>query len=261
MEAHRENFSDFCWSFTMNRCQIPSCVRPDTIPLTLGLAGGINPYVYANNDPVNGSDPSGMDQCITIDIPPSKVCSGNYCTELEGYTKEVCISGGGSGSSGSGSSGDGIGSTGGATSAPPTPQQVFTAVGKELTPFNNAKNHGMDCAERSGELAVSSTGDWSLLKALKKVFSIQTITELVTRTLSIGETKVTMSTVSTGRAIVVNSAAAKQAGRIYAVGAAQTRGFNWIHGDNPLLSYVPVVGEALYGIPAAARACTAGASE
>ena len=31
----------------------------------LGLAGGINPYVFANDDAVNGSDPSGMSEEIT----------------------------------------------------------------------------------------------------------------------------------------------------------------------------------------------------
>ncbi len=40
----------------------------------LGLGGGINPYVYANNDPVNGSDPSGADPDAGV------VCwiEGNY---------------------------------------------------------------------------------------------------------------------------------------------------------------------------------------
>ena len=30
----------------------------------IGIAGGINPYAYAANDPVNGSDPSGLRYCL-----------------------------------------------------------------------------------------------------------------------------------------------------------------------------------------------------
>jgi hypothetical protein len=33
----------------------------------LGLGGGINPYVYANNDPINGFDPSGMTEMQSAD--------------------------------------------------------------------------------------------------------------------------------------------------------------------------------------------------
>jgi hypothetical protein len=240
----------------------------------LGLGGGINPYVFANNDPINGSDPSGMDAYISFD---NNECQYSYNRGSSDLFFDIggCDFGGGAsetdsnpfandspwGHSDEPPQGDPTPGATGPTSAKPTPQQVFTAVGTKLTPFNNAMNHGMDCAERSAELAVSSTGDWSFLKAASRIFSLQTITELVTRTLSMGETEVTVSTVSTGRAVVVNSAAAAQAGHIYAVGVAQTRGFNWIHGDNPLLSYVPVVGDLLYGAPAAARACTPGASE
>lgn len=36
----------------------------------IGLAGGHNIYAYSGNDPVNWSDPSGLDPCPTVPLPP-----------------------------------------------------------------------------------------------------------------------------------------------------------------------------------------------
>lgn len=59
----------------------------------IGLEGGINPFVFANNDPVNGRDPSGMD-CL-------KDKNGNliYCA-IEGITVTALRGGGGHGLTG-----------------------------------------------------------------------------------------------------------------------------------------------------------------
>jgi len=244
----------------------------------MGVDGGINVYTFAGDDPINGSDPTGMDP-------------GDVCQELMMYSygsqvwfgwqdtqSTECLDGGGSGSdpgfdpfagdpawvhgdppgpiqTGDGHNGGGVGS------GQASPQQIFTAVGRELTPFNNAMNHGMNCAERSGEFFLGLTGDRALWKVTKQIFSRLTIASLVTRTLSMGATTATVSTVSVGSTVVVNLTAAREAGHLYAEGVAQTGGFNFIHGDDPLLSYVPGIGTWAYAGPAAVRACAPGSSQ
>jgi RHS repeat-associated protein len=61
-------------------------LQPDPI----GTAGGMNLYAYTDNDPVNGSDPSGLapDDIVVIGkpspplgtIPPSSGCVGSICS-------------------------------------------------------------------------------------------------------------------------------------------------------------------------------------
>src|SRR6185312_9871861 len=33
-----------------------------------GLSRGVNPYVFAGNDPVNGTDPSGLSECLEWEV-------------------------------------------------------------------------------------------------------------------------------------------------------------------------------------------------
>jgi RHS repeat-associated protein len=65
----------------------------------IGLAGGINPYVFAGDDPIGGRDPSGLDPCfavpyvVAIDIGWSRIV-------IEARTRTVCIFGLGGGGGG-----------------------------------------------------------------------------------------------------------------------------------------------------------------
>lgn len=47
----------------------------------IGLAGGINPYVYVGNDPINARDPSGLGECW-------RTLTGTYVCESVGVTVE-----------------------------------------------------------------------------------------------------------------------------------------------------------------------------
>lgn len=75
----------------------------------LGLGGGINPYVYASNDPINGSDPSGMSAqitCTTYKIWQYDLATGEQVGDADYET--VC-SGDGDSSGGGGGGGGGTG--------------------------------------------------------------------------------------------------------------------------------------------------------
>jgi RHS repeat-associated protein len=78
----------------------------------LGLAGGINPYTFAENDPTNGSDPSGMDAYISCEtIAHASVVDG---VPDGGYYYETeCSVSGGGGESGNGGIAGGGGGGGG----------------------------------------------------------------------------------------------------------------------------------------------------
>jgi hypothetical protein len=139
----------------------------------LGLAGGINPYVYANDDAVNGSDPSGMDAYISFD---NNECQYSYYKGSSDLFFDIggCDFSGGSGlvpnfdplatdrswghpdqpPQGNAPSGPATGPT----SGKPTPQQVFAAVGKELIPFNHAMQCGGASLIAVGTLALDANG-------------------------------------------------------------------------------------------------------
>ena len=55
----------------------------------IGLEGGINPYVFAGSEPINGSDPTGM-ECIFQWVPEAWVTTPSGTSYQPGYYKANC---------------------------------------------------------------------------------------------------------------------------------------------------------------------------
>ncbi|MGH7613079.1 MAG: RHS repeat domain-containing protein [Gemmatimonadales bacterium] len=78
----------------------------------IGLAGGLNSFAYAADDPINGSDPTGL--CFTLWISGTIIYAFGQAFESPGYSVVVCSGGGrGSGIGGIGGSGNMGGGPGG----------------------------------------------------------------------------------------------------------------------------------------------------
>jgi RHS repeat-associated protein len=228
----------------------------------IGLAGGINPYVFANDDPINGFDPSGMTAYISFDNNRCQYSYTRFDPDLY-FELGGCDFGGGSGlvtgfdplatdrswrhpdqpSQGDGPSGPAASSTSGR----PTPQQVFAAVGKELTPFNNA----MNCVEASGALAVTGAldlvGAGDIYHAVRGTAAIAgTISAVSIETASEGITVAEVRTHTTR--IAADATELRNIDLGMAQGALFSGGYNVATRDKaPLWSYLPIGGSVYAG--------------
>jgi RHS repeat-associated protein len=97
----------------------------------IGLAGGVNEYAYAGNDPVNATDPSGT---CTITYHWSMWSDGTDFT-IDAVTSEGCDGGGGGGGGARGGGGGGAGPSGPAT-APADPKAPFRSCVASSTATN-----------------------------------------------------------------------------------------------------------------------------
>jgi len=98
----------------------------------LGLAGGRNTYAYADNDPVNGWDPSGMSMGIDcdgvqIDWYDVQIDASSGAVLNEVYLGSTCVGGGGGRARGGGSGGRGQSKSAAKTTTRACPAQPASA--------------------------------------------------------------------------------------------------------------------------------------
>jgi RHS repeat-associated protein len=120
----------------------------------IGLAGGVNQYVYGANDPVNLRDPSGLDpECVSWWTSGGEVkvgLGGGSHTE-EGYWSTFCWSSGGSGRTGG--PGPRVGPAIGGGSAPAAAPSNPTIEGAKVV-----GRKVLACSEELSDFALAASG-------------------------------------------------------------------------------------------------------